>query len=84
MNNPVFFVDDEPHIRDAVSQALLTIYCSMIGKLLVALPVNVVGGIANAKHRVEQQVHLSRTATNDELLHHRGDWLAARATAWRC
>ncbi|PFG58650.1 two-component system C4-dicarboxylate transport response regulator DctD [Vibrio sp. ES.051] len=23
MNNPVFFVDDEPHIRDAVSQALL-------------------------------------------------------------
>ena len=23
MNNPVFFVDDEPHIRDAVAQALL-------------------------------------------------------------
>ncbi len=23
MHNPVFFVDDEPHIRDAVTQALL-------------------------------------------------------------
>lgn len=34
---------------------------------LIGVPPHVVGGVADAKHRVEQQIHLTRAGTDDEI-----------------